>query len=179
MLTESQWATCKGTWGDAELKQLINHFGVPQVSAGPLGKTHSRVVDPTLARAQWESFEHELYTLKRRGLSLEDGYIEILRSDLLPDIKRLACIFLVLCLSTVWCERGFSLMALIKTCLRNCMNMETLGALMMVKSNCPELSDKEGVTEIIDKAFELWMKKQKRCMARSHPSVKKQRANKR
>ena len=97
MPTEGQWATCKGTWSDAELKQLINHFGVPQVSAGPLGKTHSRVVDPTLARAQWESSKHELYTLKR-GLSLEDGYIEILRSDLLPDIKRLACIVLVLCL---------------------------------------------------------------------------------
>ena len=66
MPTESQWATCKGTWGDAELKQLIHHFGVPKVSAGPLGKTHSRVVDPTLARAQWGSFKHELYALKRR-----------------------------------------------------------------------------------------------------------------
>ena len=97
---------------------------------GPLGKTHDRVVDPVLAKAQWESFKHQLYALKQQGLSLEDGYAEILRSDILPDIKRLACIFLVLCLSTVWCERGFSLMALIKTNLRNCMNMETLGALM-------------------------------------------------
>ena len=116
MPTESQWATCKGgTWGDAELKQLIHHFGVPKVSAGPLGKTHSRVVDPTLARAQWGSSKHGLYALKQRGLSLEDGYIEILRSDLLPDIKRLACIFLVLYLSAVWCERGFSLMATFAT----------------------------------------------------------------
>jgi hypothetical protein len=109
MPSEGQWATCKGTWGDAELKQLTEHFGVPKVSVGPLGKTHNRVVDPILAKAQWESFKNQLYALKQQGLSLEDGYAEILRSDILPDIKRLACIFRVLCLSTAWCERGFSL----------------------------------------------------------------------
>ena len=58
-------------------------------------------------------------------------------------------IALVLCLSTVWYERGFSLMALIKTKLRNCMNTETLDALMMIAANGPLMSDTDAVNALI------------------------------
>ena len=114
--------------------------------------------------AQWDTLKHVLFSLKQEGLSLEDGYRKVLASDSLPDVKRLACFFLVLCLSTVWCERGFSLMAQIKTKLRKCMNIETLDALMMISSNGPKLSDKEAILKLIDEAFAHWLARQKRCL---------------
>ena len=101
-------ATC----GDAKIKILTDHFGVPKMHGDV---THNRVVDPVLVSAQWSTFKQALLRMKTRGLSLEDGYRKILSSEALPDVKVLACIFIIICLATVWCERGFSLMALIKT----------------------------------------------------------------
>ena len=85
---------------------------------------------------------------------------------------------MILCLSSVLCETGFSFMELIKTKLRNCMNVDTLGALMMIAANGPELSDKEAVENLVDRAFEHWRTVQKRCLARSHSGVRKPRKNK-
>ena len=170
MPEQDEWNKVKASWGDDKLEELIGHFGVAKI--GPNQKTHRRVVDPTLVRAQWQTFKHSLYALKSRGLSLDEGYRELLAEDALPDVKRLACFFLVLCLSTVWCERGFSLMAMIKTKLRNCMNIETLDALMQIASNRPEVSDTEAIMELIEEAYQEWLKLQKRCLARSHPGVK-------
>jgi hypothetical protein len=101
-----------------------------------------------------------------------------LKSDDLPDVKVLASIFMILCLSSVLCEQGFSLMANIKTKLRNCMNIETLDALMMISSNGPSLADKDAMNRLIDRAFEHWLTVQKRCLARSHPGVRRPKKNK-
>ena len=50
-------------------------------------------------------------------------YAEVLKDrQALPDAKRLLCIYLATCLSTVWCERGFSDLCLTKTKLQNSMN---------------------------------------------------------
>ena len=70
----------------------------------------------------------------------------LLKDSSLSSIKKLACFYLVLCLSTVWCERGFSLMALIKTKLRNGLGTETLDAFMMITSNGPRIRDRPAVT---------------------------------
>ena len=175
MPEEEEWKDAKATWGNLELEELIVHFGAPKIAPGVRGKVFSRIIDPTLVRAQWDTLKHVLFSLKQEGVSLEDGYRKVLASDSLPDVKRLAFFFLVLCLSTVWCERGFSLMAQIKTKLRNCMNIETLDALMMISSNGPKLSDKEAILKLIDESFAHWLARQKRCLARSHPGVKRPR----
>jgi hypothetical protein len=172
-----EWSRVKGTYGDAEIQILIDHFGVVKVDPATR-KSFPRVVDGVLVKAQWESFKHELYSYKQRGLSLDDGYAESLRSDAMPDAKRLGCIFMILCLSTVWCERGFSLMAQIKTKLRDLMNIETLDALMMIASNSPSFDNDEAIEQLINEAYEYWRSQQKRCLARSHPGVKKPRKNK-
>ena len=138
---------------------------------------YPRTVDPVQVRSEWRVFKRMLRGIKERGLSLSDGYDELLKSDVLPDVKVLACIFMVLCLSSVPCEKGFSLMANIKTKLRNCMNIETLDALMMISSNGPSMGDKEAMVRLIDRAFEHWLQVQKRCLARSHPGVKRPKTN--
>jgi hypothetical protein len=68
-------------------------------------------------------------------------------------------------------------MAQIKTKLRNCMNIETLGALMMISSNGPKLSDKEAILKLIEEAFAHWLARQKRCLARSHPGSWREEAS--
>ena len=89
MPEQVEWNKVEASWGDDKLEELIGHFGVAKI--GPNQKTHRRVVDPTLVRAQWQTFKHSLYALKSRGLSLDEGYRELLAEDALPDAKRLAC----------------------------------------------------------------------------------------
>ena len=74
-----------------ELEELIVHFDAPKIAPGVRGKVFSRIIDPTLIRAQWGTLKHVLFSLKQEGLSLEDGYRKVLASDSLPDVKRLAC----------------------------------------------------------------------------------------
>jgi len=65
----------------------------------------------------------QLFKLKMQQKKTDDGYNELLKDlSLCPHVKYLLCVHLVLCLSTVWCERGFSAMARIKTKLQNKMN---------------------------------------------------------
>ena len=68
MPEQDEWNKVKASWGDDKLEELIGHFGVAKI--GPNQKTHRRVVDPTLVRAQWQTFKHSLYALKSRGLIL-------------------------------------------------------------------------------------------------------------
>ena len=97
MPEEEEWKDAKATWGNLELEELIVHFGAPKIVPGVRGKVFSRIIDPTLVRAQWDTLKHVLFSLKQEGLSLEDGYRKVLASDSLPDVKRLAYLFLVLC----------------------------------------------------------------------------------
>lgn len=85
----------------------------------------------------------------------------------------LAAIFMCLCLSTVCCEKGFSLMASIMSALRNCMNIVTLDCLMRIASNCPKFdhigTDSDPVLlEICNEAFEHWEGTMNRFPGRAH-----------
>ena len=93
---------------------------------------YERVVERQQTEAEWFVLKHQLFKLKLDGVSIDDGFEGLFKDTSLPSIKKLACFFLVLCLSTVWCERGFSLMALIKTKLRNGLGKEALDACMMI-----------------------------------------------
>ena len=87
--------------------------------------------------AKWDVFKHQLFNLRRDGASIGEGFECLHKDNALPSIKKLVCVYLVLYISTVWCERGFSLMALIKTKLRNRLGAESLGAFMMISSRRP------------------------------------------
>jgi hypothetical protein len=142
------------------------------------------VIDPTSVVAQWGIFRGQLWQARILLLSKKAtctaaeydkerllAYKKLLEGDALPDVKVLCAIHCIICLSTVWCERGFSLISIIKTKLRNCMNIETLDALMMISSNGPDLADTEALDQLIAEALEHWKSKIKRCVARSHPGV--------
>ena len=161
------------------MKVLLDRFSKAESSTrGGRQRLYERVVGRQQTEAEWAVFKHQLFELKLSGVSIEEGYERLLNDSSLPSIKKLACFFLVLCLSTVWCERGFSLMALIKTKLRNGLGTETLDAFMMISSNGPEISDKVAVRSLVEAAYVIWATKAKRMPSRSHPGVKKPRKNK-
>ena len=132
------------------------------------------LTDPSKSRSQWPILRAMLFRARlamSSGVSREGAYKQVLEGDLLPEAKIMLSVFLVLCLSTVWCERGFSCMAMIKTKLHNCMNMDTLDALMMIAMNGPDFDDPAAVDALLDDALEHWKKKAKRNIKKSHPGV--------
>ena len=113
------------------------------------------------------------------GQTLEQAYEEHLKTDIMEGVKYLACVFLALCLSTVWCERGFSLMAAIKTKERNRMITPTLDDRMMVQSNGPAVTEKNKslIDKLLGLAFEDWSLSCTRMPSKSHPDVSRPRAS--
>jgi hypothetical protein len=97
------------------------------------------------------------------------SFSKVLAGDSLANVKMLLFIFLVLCMSTVPCEQGFSLMALIKDKLRNCLHTDTVDAHMMIASNGPDMTDKVAVRRVLDAAKKHWQAQVKRCPNRSNP----------
>ena len=110
---------------------------------------------------------------------LEQAYEKLLQTEAMESVKYLACVFLALCLSTVWCERGFSLMAAIKTKSRNRMVTQTMDDQMMVQSNGPAVTqqNKSRIDELLHLAFEHWSLSCTRMPSRSHPGVSRPRAS--
>jgi len=87
---------------------------------------------------------------------------------------------LVLCLSTVWCERGFSALARIKTELQNKMNTPTLDARMMLYSNGPAFTNENesALFETFEASLQYWSTLQKRMPAHNHPGVSRPKCKK-
>jgi len=100
--------------------------------------------------------------------SEDDAYAKLLAGTSLPDVKVLLSIFLILCMSSVPCETGFSVMAMVKTKLRNCLDTSTADALMMIALNGPALTDVEGCERILQAAKAHWKTTAKRCPKRSN-----------
>ena len=99
-------------------------------------------------------------------------YAEVLKDrQALPDAKRLLCIYLATCLSTVWCERGFSDLCLTKTKLQNRMNTCTIDDRLIITQHLKDkFGDLDKIKGIVAKAIVKFQERIKRCPARSHPA---------
>ena len=174
-------------YGNSDIERLCAYYGASQTVKGKLFR---RRVDPALVRVQWPLLRERLFDLKAKmdeavdqggaapsfhdpsGVVFTklDAYNEALRfCENFEDIKLLLCASLVLVISTVWCERGFSVMAEIKTKQRNQMTTLTLDDHMMSCLNGPDFADKEAVDRLIARALVHWKNKRKRMPQRSHP----------
>ena len=98
-------------------------------------------------------------------------YAEVLKDrQALPDAKRLLCIYLATCLSTVWCERGFSDLCLTKTKLQNSMNTCTTDDRLIITQHLKDkFENLDKIQGIVAKAMVKFGQRIKRCPARSHP----------
>ena len=87
-------------------------------------------------------------------------------TPLSPSIRFLVCAFLCIELSSVCCERGFSIMNRIKCKARNRMYVDTLDSLMMIALNGP--MDKTAKKVLIEEAYAHWASLCQRNILKSH-----------
>ena len=98
-------------------------------------------------------------------------------SSTFNGIKPLVQLWPVLCISTVVCERGFSLMSAVKTKARNKLKTATLSNLMQIAANGPAFPDRRAdppstvLAQLIEDALEHWKMAAKRNIRKSHPGV--------
>ena len=105
-------------------------------------------------RSEWESFRH-LLSGSYRGESMQ-GVLKTLASGpalaaMYPCLSKLACIALILPISTAECERSFSAMKRVKTELHNRLITTTLDHLLRISISGPDLKDYD-----FDRAVDEW-----------------------
>ena len=94
--------------------------------------------------------------------SLWDFYFQY--RETFPHLWKLVQILLVLPLNTAACERGFSLMNIVKTDRRNRLSDELLDQLMVVSLLAAKKTEQEEA-KIVCEAIKLWHSKKKRYFA--------------
>jgi hypothetical protein len=183
--TKSEWLRMR-RYQAAAVDTLVQRYGRP-VNCG--GKTWPALIRGAHFEQEWAVLSEQLadawyvylskepYSLSReqreearRGF-VDTFYADILTGSTFQEASVLIAIWRVECLSSVDCERGFSLMALIKTKMRNRMNVSTLDTLMQIAANAPAMADHNAVNELVELAVDLWLAACRRNVRKSHPGV--------
>ena len=195
--SRSAWKQCNATYGAKEMEVLCAEFGKVHVTT-PITKqkqrsaslTHEAVVRASVVRHEWELLRNQLFdawighlqanvhlaTPDDREMAI-DAFIDtfykpVLEGASYKELRNLVAIWRVQLLSSVECERGFSMMALIKTKLSNRMSATILDARMQISIEGPPLNESDGLlSAIIDDAIERWKEVCKRNVRKSHPGV--------
>ena len=119
-----------GSHGQSELKVLIDHYGRQKVVHPEAAKSDLKVFNSVVAA------NRELKQLTTRELMtriLSTAELE----TMFPNLYKLAAIGLLLPMSTVDCECGFSALSRIKTDIRNRLSSKILNHLMTISLEGP------------------------------------------
>ena len=111
-----------GSHSQSELRVLIDHYGPHSVTNGEEAKSELQVFNSVVAA------NSQLKQLPPRKLMTHILSTTEIQA-MFPNLSKLAAIGLLLPMSTVDCERGFSALSRIKTNLRNCLSRRILKAL--------------------------------------------------
>ena len=125
----------------------------------------SEIVDQEKLEEEWMRFKFIKFpatSLQIAQRSLWDFYFQY--RETFPHLWKLVQILLVLPLNTAACERGFSLMNIVKTDRRNRLSDELLDQLMVVSLLAAKKTEQEE-TKIVCEAIKLWHSKKKRYFA--------------
>ena len=195
-VTRAEWDGQRALYGLEEMHTLFSQFGMPRAVEN--GAVMPAIVRRDRLDHEWEVCRERLWQSWQDHLLLEPMLLaaeaakgasvsaaqrevrmaftdqvwkSIFQTGMYPEVATLAKLWCIVCHSTVPCERGFSDMALIKTRLRNRLNVPTLDDLMQISSDGPPMSDHDGVCAIIKEAYLHWIAARKRNMMKSHPGV--------
>ena len=154
------------TYGHAQIDLLVDHYGIQNKEE---------------CQAQWRVTRLQMLQAKKNGDSTNDFWANHLTTHqpemVFPDLHQLVRLFLVVVLSSVHCERVFSQMNLTKSKFRSSLSSQSLNDLLMIKFNGPECEglNSSDLSEILEKAFVLWMQRRKRLpkRARTDPRPKR------
>eukprot|EP01083_Nonionella_stella_P072166 194393_1 len=88
---------------------------------------------------EWTAHRHHVFIAHLKDLGYKRFWTQYLRNDVWmeanPDLTILSLILVVICLASVNCERGFSLMNIIKGILSNRLRVELVCDLMTIKGS--------------------------------------------
>ena len=115
-INEDEWRKVEGVYGDAQLKVLLSYYG--QARQMQDGKMYPAIVDDFSAvQSEWMALRQHLWEAKMHNISTADVWCSIFTGPLQHTLKHiavLAAIGLAVVVSSVPCETGFSVMAIIK-----------------------------------------------------------------
>ena len=122
-------------FGEENVKILLKHFGEPKVIDEVVFK---EVVNPAGFQREWPIFKRTVYD-NYRGLSFKELSKEIItkKATSFPVISKLLQFIIVLPMSSVPCERGFSRHNHIRTKYRQQLTVSTVKSLMHCSVNGP------------------------------------------
>lgn len=189
----SEWKLRGTSYGAASIEKLCAEFGKAHVTT-PITRnrsasiTHEAMVRSAIVRHEWELLRNQLFEAwmthlrdaaplatpdeRERAIDafIDAFYQPILQGDRYKEIAILVAIWRVEFLSSVDCERGFSVMALVMTKLSNRMSTTVLDARMQIAIEGPPLDDEEGLlSAILDDALVRWKDMCRRNVRKSHP----------
>ena len=123
-------------FGSQNVLTLMDYFGKPKVIDG---REYKELVDPSLFQREWPSFKRSLFD-NYRGPSFKQLAREIIikKRNSFPVISKLLEFIVVLPMSSVPCERGFSKHNRIRTKFRQQLIVGTVKSLMFVSVNGPD-----------------------------------------
>ncbi|MCO5565151.1 hypothetical protein L7F22_018824 [Adiantum nelumboides] len=139
-------------FGNLELEKLVDFYGVEKVSAS--GVRYGSLVQKLETKREYQYFKLQA-PFEWSEWSLKDTWVAIAKNSTMkekyPMLLTLANIALLQCCSTAACERGFSKQNLIKSKLRNHLNVRTVESLMRISIEGPSLRDFD-----FSDAIEMW-----------------------
>ncbi|MCO5554722.1 hypothetical protein L7F22_008256 [Adiantum nelumboides] len=139
-------------FGNIELEKLVEFYGEEKVSES--GVKYNPIVMKLETKREYQYFKLQAPS-EWNEWSMKDTWVAIARNSTMrekyPMLLTLANIAFLQCCSTASCERGFSKQNLIKSKLRNHLNVRTVESLMRISIEGPSLRD----FDFLD-AIEMW-----------------------
>jgi hypothetical protein len=173
-------------YGDAELRRLFEHYSTPRTLEDGSQNEIPITCDYHELHLEWVALRILLRAARvdfeakkaagtvKRGDDAEAEFVASFYETILmdaplhqfkDDILFLVSMLLGLATSSVCCETGFSKLNLVKTYLRNRLNVVNLDALLMIMCNGPNIRVQETsdeIQELCAAAYERWLRMCKR-----------------
>ncbi|XP_006825057.1 zinc finger protein 862-like [Saccoglossus kowalevskii] len=107
-------------------------------------------LDEEVVFSEWDLFKETMMRNKNKPYHDILKMLTSVYKELFPNLSKMAAVAMVLPVSTVDCERGFSTMARVKTESRNRLSEKVLNWLMMIKVEGPPISQ-FNFTKVVEK----------------------------
>lgn len=142
----------------------ISMFGWEELEI--ICRHYDGIVDPDEMRREYPVIRLRL-SRECKGMTVFDAWHQLLSDDSFvaryPNMCKIAALFLIVMPTSVDCERAFSVMAMIKTKMRNQLEITSTDALMRIAMNGPTFSDTLDVNALVRDAHRSFrMAKQRR-----------------
>ena len=148
-------ATSLRDFGKKEVITIVDHFCTPKFGDGI---EYDEIIDQALFQREWPVFKRSVYD-NYRSLSFKELAKEIItqKKASFPTISKLLKLIIVLPMSSVPCERGFSAHNRIRAKFRQQLVQKTVKSLMFISVNGPDPENFD-----FNEPLKLWKKKRNR-----------------